>query len=94
LRPPEKNPSLDLYRNRGVNYLSLGEYDNAEKDFNTCSDLNANDIQTKIMLAMLFEQKKEYSKAAKQYNAVYELTGIREITVMTELAKRKAKEYN
>ncbi len=90
----KKNPSLDLYRNRGVNYLSLGEYDNAEKDFNTCSDLNANDIQTKIMLAMLFEQKKEYSKAAKQYNAVYELTGIREITVMTELAKRKAKEYN
>lgn len=63
------NPDdVDIYRQRGYEYVGKGYYDLAIADFTTMLQKNPKDAETHQILGSVYSQMEEYDNAIKSYN--------------------------
>ena len=90
----KSNVSGDLYFERGVQYLAIGNYNKAKKDFFDYLRNDPDHVNVTYFLAWAFELNKEYKMAIAWYEQLIKLNNHDEARLALEITKRKLKNRN
>ena len=85
----KKSPNL-LWQ-RGNYYFSNNSFNEAERDYLECLEMEPKYVQATLFLGWLNERKGYYDKAIKFYEVVHDSYHIEEVILFIEIAKRKSK---
>lgn len=85
-----QNSTIDALWERGNYYLSNNELEKAKEDYNKCLAQDPNHIQSIFFLGWVNELAGNYEEAISSYTKVLDITGMKEIILFIELARKKS----
>ncbi len=71
----QKGTVGEYYTNRGMTYLMMGAYDDAERDFQSSLQLDGDTMQVHRGMGILYMAREEYEAAIAEFDQAIALTG-------------------